>query len=288
MTPQTREYKNKAYIHYRCGHGKKSTQADWYEKKFGKKNHSGIRTAKGKKTIVCPQQFWSESEIDEEIKRQFQALVADRKALKEIKEQLEVDFNERMTASETQRKVLEVDLKKKDELRKALVKKMGMTEHTKLALDIQEVIDEIKTEIEGIKSKIESLEEEKEINVNEVTQVLALCSDLADQFEKLTPANQRKLVMTAFRRISLRKGKVKGEKFNSIDIAWTDPFQILHEKWFDKVWKEDKKKGGGGGSGISIMKMMMRESVKVGPEDCLLVKDLNPYRSPARLQGKWK
>jgi len=276
LTPQTRVYKHKgvekSYIHYRCGHGKKSTQPDWYEKEFGKSGHSGVRNLNGKVTINCPQKFWSEQEIDEAIKDQFKALVANKKILKEVKEQLEVDFAERMTATETQKKTLEAKLKEKDELRKALVKKMVLEDFVEVRLDIQELLTETKADIEKIKNEIENLEEEKEININEVTQVLTLCSDLAEQFDKLKPANQRRLVMTAFKRISPRKGEVKGEKFNSIDIAWMEPFQILHEKWFSKVWKQDKKKGGpsmmsGGKSGI--VKMDMRESDEVGREDCL-------------------
>ena len=54
-------------------------------------------------------------EIDEAIKRELQALTMDKKMLKKIKAELEVDFAERMTASETQRKVLEANLKEEEQ-----------------------------------------------------------------------------------------------------------------------------------------------------------------------------
>ena len=74
--------------------------------------------------------------------------------------------------------------------------------------------------------------------------------------------------MTAFKRITMRKGEVEGKKFNSIDVAFTEPFWMLHEKWFNKAWKEDKKNPGGSGGGGSI-KINMRESDEVGREDCM-------------------
>jgi hypothetical protein len=78
--------------------------------------------------------------------------------------------------------------------------------------------------------------------------------------------------MTAFKRISPRKGKTKEAEFNSIDIAWTEPFQVLHEKWFSKVWEEDQKKGkagSGNGKGGGIIKMEMSQSDAVRRLCCI-------------------
>ena len=56
----------------------------------------------------------------------------------------------------------------------------------------------------------------------------------------------------------MRKGRVGKDTFNSIDVAWTEPFWLLHERWFNKAWKEDKKNPGSGRGGGTI-KINMRE-----------------------------
>ncbi len=75
-------------------------------------------------------------------------------------------------------------------------------------------------------------------------------------------------VYAFFKRITVRKGRLDKDNFNSIDVVFTEPFWLLREKWFNKAWEKDKKNPSSGGSGGTI-KTKMRESDKVGPEDCL-------------------
>lgn len=252
LTPQdlSSNYKNKEpgeAVYYRCTYGRKNTDAEYYERKFGKKNHSGVTKRKGKIVVNCPQLYWTEKDIDEWIKAKLKGLSMDKEVLKEIKEQLEVDFEERMTATEAQKKVLEADFKQKKGIKSCLIRRLAMEEKTAYADDIKEEIDKVKKEIDDIKSKLDDLEEEEEVNTNEIVNVLSLCSDLHKQFDKLKPAEQRQLVMIAFRRLTALKGKVGDTvignldektgmiKDGYIDHYWTEPFWLLADKWLKEL-----------------------------------------------------
>ena len=274
---------------YRCSYGKKNSKVNWYEDTYGSEGHSGVtfrkKRMKGKKgkytfakeaeTIVnCPQLYVSESFINEAVKEQLKALTMDKETFKKIKEELAVNFEERMSGLELEKTRYQIDLKEKETELKGLIRKQASMEDTKTATYWKDVLDDLADEIETIKEKLEDLNDVELTNTNEIANVLTLCADLHEKFDSLNQPLQRQLVLTAFRRITVRKGFVGKDKFNSVDIAWTEPFWLLHEKWFNKVAKEDgaAPKGGGGKSGstkVSVNKNQSRAPDRVGRRGCI-------------------
>jgi len=278
-------------VRYHCTYGKKATRPNYYEETFGT-DHSGVSerrvrvkgggfSKKKVKVINCPQLNWSEKDIDKSIKNHFFELSMDKDVLEQIKQTLEVDFKERMTASDMQRSKLEVDLKRNTKLKSALIRRLAM-EGKSIADDIREEIDKVKSDIERIKTNLAELDKIEEVNTNEIVNTLELCNDLHEQYDKLQPSDQRRLVMLAFRRLSPRKGRVGDVvignrdketgviKDGYIDVAWSEPFQLLVDKWFRKVSKEGKgfPSGDDDGSSGSIEKVDSQSVNKINETLC--------------------
>jgi hypothetical protein len=261
MTPMdlSSNYKNvnpgdPGSVYYRCTYMKKSVDPDWYLKEFGT-DHSGFskrkqKISKGKYSdkrvniVNCPQLYWKEEEVDVYLRGYLRALVYDKDVVNRIREELRVDYEETMTAAEAQRKAFEVELKKKQALMKGLVRKLGLEEYADLAMEFHEEITDVKTEIEDLRAQIESLDDMSEEHLDEIMDALILCSDIGEKFDKLDAMGQRRLVMLAFKKITLRKGRVEdiNVKEGYVDVFWTDPFNELHDKWFLQVCKEIQEK----------------------------------------------
>ncbi|MGB3863608.1 MAG: recombinase zinc beta ribbon domain-containing protein, partial [Candidatus Aminicenantaceae bacterium] len=261
MTPMdlSSNYKNvkpgdPGSIYYRCTYAKKSVDPDWYLKEFGT-DHSGVSRRKQKigkgrysdkkvNIINCPQLYWKEEEIDDYLRAYLRHLVYDKDVVNRIREILGIEYQETMSAAEVQRKGFEAELKKKQMLKKGLVRKLALEEHSELALEFHEEIMEVKTEIETIKAQIDSLDEMSEGHLDEIMDALTLCSDISEKFDKLDAMGQRRLVMMAFKKITLRKGRIRDISVMDgyVDAFWTDPFDELHDKWFMQVYKEDLEK----------------------------------------------
>jgi hypothetical protein len=233
---------------------KKSVDPDWYLKEFGT-DHSGFskrkqKIGKGKYSdkkvniVNCPQLYWKEEEVDVYLRGYLRLLVYDKDVVNRIRQNLAVDYQETMTAAEAQRKAFEAELKKKQALKKGLVRKLALEEHSDLALEFHEEILDVKAEIETLREQIESLDDLSEEHLDEIMDALILCSDIEEKFDKLDALGQRRLVMLAFKKITLRKGRVEdiNVKEGYVDVFWTDPFNELHDKWFLQVCKEIQEK----------------------------------------------
>ncbi|MGB6341071.1 MAG: hypothetical protein WBF32_14975, partial [Candidatus Aminicenantaceae bacterium] len=240
--------------YYRCTYAKKSVDPDWYLKEFGT-DHSGVSKRKQKigkgqysdkkvNIVNCPQLYWKEEEVDDYLGGYLRNLVYDKDVVNRIREEIGVDFQETMTAAEVQRKGFEAELKKNHALKKGLVRKLALEEHADLALEFHEEIMDVKREIETIKAQVESLDEMSEGHLDEIMDALILCSDISEKFNTLDAMGQRRLVMLAYKKITLRKGRVGdiNVKEGYVDVFWTDPFNELHDKWFLQAYKEDLEK----------------------------------------------
>ena len=241
-------------IYYRCTYMKKHADSDWYLKKFGT-DHSGMskrkqKTGKGQYSdkrvniVNCPQLYWKEEEIDEHIKRYLKHLAFDKTVIQKIKAKIGVEFKERMSAVELQTKGIELELKQKEKLRNGLIDKSALAESTGVAIEWQNRLKEVKAEMEILKAQLKTIDELSENDVDEVIDALSLCADLWEQFDKLDPMGKRRVVMSAFQEIKLKKGwfgdKKKPLKEKLFYAKWTESFHELWQKWFKGYLKKER------------------------------------------------
>jgi len=239
-------------VYYRCTYMKKSADPDWYKNKFPG-NHSGVSTRKKKigkgqysdkrvNVVNCPQLYWKEEEIDEHIKHYLKHLAFDKAVIQNIKAKIGVEFEERMSAVALQKKGIESELKQKDALVKGLIRKLGMEEMADIAIEIQNEVKAVKTEQETLKAQLSTIDELSENDIDEVVDALSLCADLYKQYDKLDPMGKRRVVMSAFQKIVLKKGWF-GKKKNPLReklfyAKWTESFHELWAKWFKGYLKQ--------------------------------------------------
>ncbi len=238
MTPNdmSLNYKNKKpgeSIYYRCSYSKKNVDPNWYRNEFGE-NHSGVRTWKGKKHYNCPNTLWTEEEIEIEVKKYLKRLAYDKTVIQKIKETIGAEFKERMSAFSLQKKSVEAEVSKRSKLIESLIDKLAIVDLTDIADDIQDRIKVVKSEVEGLKAQLNTMDEFGEEDFDQVVEALSLTSDLYKQFDKLSDMDKRRVVISAFSEIQLRKGWVGSEKDkeSTFNAKWSTPF---HELWFKWV-----------------------------------------------------
>ena len=244
MTPSdmSSNYKNKKpgeEVYYRCSYSKKNVNPLWYKYKFGE-DHSGVRIWKGKKHYNCPQMLWKEEEIDFLIMEYLSTLTYDKRVYKNIKKKLGQAWEDRVTINEAQKKGLEAELAEKQRLKKGLIR--GKAMKAEFDEDFDEVLRDVKAEIEKIEQELRSLDELENIDTEQVTEMLDLCQNLHEQYSKLSDMDKRRLVMLAFKEIKLKRGRIKKQNFSKAHFEYTEPFQELYEGWLKKYVKSDESK----------------------------------------------
>lgn len=231
LTPNdlSSNYKNKKpgeEVYYRCTYSKKAKDAAWYKDRFGTEN--------------CPQRYWKEDEIEDAIKGDLAMLHYDEKEFQALRDALNSQYQTRIQLSQAQKKSLEIDLKEKEKLKDALLDKMVLAErkedefYVKFELDMKKRLETIRKEIESIKEEIKALEEMEKLKTDEFVDTLILCSNLKEQYEKLSDLNKRNLVFLAFKSITAKRGETKFTRKNdrpvvaeSIEFEWNEPFNML-------------------------------------------------------------
>jgi len=243
MTPQDmkRAFPGKMSLsgkYYRCNYSPKYKDSHFYEKRFGR-NHSGVVNWKGEVRVNCPQRLWTEEEIDAYIKEYLSAMTIDRHLVKQIKSELATSWEERQTVAELQKRALEAEKREAERLKKGLVRALALSEFKE---DIQSELRAVKEEIERIEAEIRHLDETSEWDTSELIDMLEICEGLHKRFDSLSPMNQRRLVMAAFKEIRVMKGEVNGVKVpGSMDIILTEPFEALFERWLEQHVKTPVK-----------------------------------------------
>ena len=223
-------------VYYRCTYSKKADDADYYKDKFGEngQRHSGVRIWKDKEVHNCPQQFWSEEQVDQEIKKYLKRLAFDKSVIQKIKKQIGVEFKTKMSATTLQKKSVEAEVVKKAKLIEGLIDKLAMSELVDISVDIQDRIKVIKSEVEELKVQLSIMDDCKDGDLDQVINALSLTSDLYKKFDKLSPMDKRRVVTSAFSELQLRKGWIGNEKEaeETFNAKWSEPF---HELWFQWV-----------------------------------------------------
>lgn len=210
-------------VYYRCNLTKKTSDPDYYKKKFGTKN--------------CPLRYWREDEIEDEIQSHLGILRKDKKYLQGLKNYLNRKLDDKIKLSEGQKIHLENELKEKEAYRKALVKKMVCEDYPDLAefrLDMKEELTEVKGEIEGIEGKIKALKDTERLDTDKFVDTLILSSNLKEQFEGFSDVAKRNVTLMAFKSIVV-KGKRYKKRDGTIghtsgmEFEWSEPFwQMLN------------------------------------------------------------
>jgi len=230
-------------VFYRCSYAKRNVDPDWYMKKFGTKN--------------CPMESWDEKEIEADIKETFSMMSYDKERMEEIRVMLNQEYKKTITFTQGQRKVLEAKINEKEELKGKLVDSMAMDEMVDVKMELKERIKQIRNELESLNKDLRELGDEEELNTDEFLNTITLCSDLSQQYDKLTPVRQRELCMIAFESIEAMKGwkVIKGKKVRveGLDIMWREPFSTMLESGLLKA-KDDTPKMGGSGKGQALHK----------------------------------
>lgn len=236
-------------VYYRCSYAKKSGDPDWYEKKFGT-DHSGvIRNKAGKiRHNNCPQKFWTETEIEEQIKDALKIPHYDEEAFQELKTMLSKELETQIQLSEVQKRNLKRKLGEKERLKKRLIDKMVLADFADVALEMRERLEEVKRDVDKIKEEISVLEEMEDAQTDELVDTLSLCSNLSAQYENLSDMKKRELVMLAFGGIRAMKGWVRYDNEPlrrhgiGLDFWWNEPFKSLFEIGFEKVVRKSNEK----------------------------------------------
>lgn len=229
-TDMSSNYKNKKpgeEVYYRCTYSKKYVDPDWYQKRFGTKN--------------CPQEFWKEEEIEQEIKNHLGLLHYDAKVFQRLRDGLNRQFKEQIELSQLQKHKLELDLSQKEKLKEALIDKMALEDYVDFKLDMRERLNKVKTEIDKIKADIEQFDSMEKLQTDQFVDKLILCSNLKEQYQKLTPMKQREVVLLAFESVTAGRGETNGVKKDGLNFEWNEPFQTLLATGIDKLLPEMDK-----------------------------------------------
>ncbi len=232
-------------VFYRCSYSKKNKDPDWY-KRFGDK-HSGISVKKNGAVVHnCPQRWWREEEIEEEIKFALGMLHYKRSAFEELRNGLDKLFANHSKVNGERIKDLKADLEKRELIKSALIRNLAMEGDLDIKMDMQIEYKKVKREIGILEDRIQGWKNVEEINTDEFVDTLILCSDLVKNYDKLSDDKKRELVIMAFSSIVAMKGKakIKGRMVGfpgTLSCCWNEPFDELAEEGADKLAQKLRK-----------------------------------------------
>jgi DNA invertase Pin-like site-specific DNA recombinase len=235
-------------VFYHCTSYRKANDPDFYKKKFGD-NHSGVTVYRGEKVIRCPQRWWKQEEIEQEILSAFEKIKFNDELYTLFKEKIAQDFESRIEAAENQLKGLRAEQTKLNDLYSALVRKIALEKDEALEAAFKMQFKEVQTRLKEIGQEIETWEEAKEADYEDVIQTLGVCRNLKESYMSLDVQGQRELLRALFSEIIAFRGtipvrKIPGRKAEAdyINFVWREEFQ---EFWEIGLWewtrKEDKE-----------------------------------------------
>ena len=254
LTPEemSRTYKDKNSpqakdsIYYHCTCEKIHADPDFYQKKFGT-DHSGVYVSKkgknkGQKVIGCPQKWWKESEIEEHILHEFDAMHYDDSVYEALKRVVKEDYDERMGMADKEIRGLKIKLGKNEELIKAFTHKFAIITDKQLEEDMMKEYNKLKKEQEELRDLINVYEEDKGIDTDKTIDTMRLACDLRQHYLSLDVEKQRELLSICFSEIVACKGrwrvnggKGREMKTESLYPILNEPFATLQEIKIDEL-----------------------------------------------------
>lgn len=242
-------------IYYHCSNGKALVNADYYEKKFGT-DHSGVYISKrgkrkGQKIVGCPQRWWKESEIEELILHEFDAMHYDDSVYEGLKRIVRKDYEERMQFADKEIRGLKVKIGKNEEAIRAFTHKFAIITDKQLEEDMMKEYNRLKKDQEELKDEVKILEEIKGIDTDRAIDTMRLACNLREHYKNLDLEKQRELLSICFSKIIACKGrwkvnggKGKEVKSESLQAILNEPFTTLQAIKIDEfvAQEEDERK----------------------------------------------
>ncbi len=238
-------------IYYHCSNGKSLIDPDYYEKKFGR-NHSGVyvskkKKLKGQKVVGCPQRWWKESEIEELILHEFDAMHYDDSVYETLKKIVKNDYDERMGFTDKEIRVLKIKIGKNEETIKAFTHKFAIITDKRLEEDMMKEYNGLKKVQEALKEQKEILEEGKEVDTDQAIDTMRLACDLREHYKNLDLEKKQELLSICFSKIITCKGKWKvnggkGKEVNSesVQAILNEPFMTLQAIKIDEFVAQER------------------------------------------------
>jgi len=259
LTPEemSRCYKDKdssqakSAIYYHCTNARLYKDKDWYRKKFGT-DHSGVyKNKKGETVIGCPQKWWKQEEVEEQIIDAFRQINLSEKFYDAFKKMMERDYQEKVETLEGQIKAARTEQMKNQEIISSLVRKIARETDPEVEDSLREELKSIRKRQDEIKEEIRDFEEAMDTETDEVVRTLKFCGSLEEQYLKLDNEGKRELISVVFSKITATKGrwrlnKGQGKWFSTeiLNFTWREPFNTILEldpEAFIAYAEEDKK-----------------------------------------------
>jgi len=268
MTPEemSRSYKNKnsrqaSEVYYHCTNGKATTDPNWYLEEYGT-DHSGVYVAKkgkkkGQTVYACPQRWWRESEIEEEILFRFDNINYGEDVFEWFRSFLEDNYETDIAVARANIKAKRTQYTKNEDLIKAIIRSMATEEDSELKEDYRKEYEAIKSNQNELKKEITIIEESLETDTDVIVKRLTYCSNLREQYENFDIEGKQKLLKESFSDIMVMRGecrydakkhmlgkKGKLEKIDYIDLEFDDPFNTLEQINIDELldhWHEENE-----------------------------------------------
>ena len=246
--------KAKDSIYYHCSNGKTISDPDFYKKKFGT-YHSGVYISKrgnkkGQKVISCPQKWWKESEIEELILHEFDAMHYDDSVYEALKRIVGKDYDDRMEFADKEIQILRIKIGKNEEMIKAFTHKFATNTNKELEEDMMKEYNGLKKAQEKLRGEKEIFEGAKEIDTDRAIDTMRLACDLREHYKNLDLEKQQELLSLCFSKIVACKGRWKvnggkGREVNSesVQAILNEPFATLQAIKIDElVAQEDDER----------------------------------------------
>jgi DNA invertase Pin-like site-specific DNA recombinase len=243
--------KAKDSIYYHCSNGKTISDPDFYKKKFGT-DHSGVYISKrgdkkGQKIISCPQRWWKESEIEELILHEFDAMHYDDSVYESLKRIVGKDYDERMEFADKEIRILRIKIGKNEEMIKAFTHKFAIITDKQLEEDMMKEYNDLKKDQEKLRREKEIFEEAKEIDTDRAIDTMRLACDLREHYKNLDLEKKQELLSLCFSKIIACKGRWKvnggkGKEVNSesVQAILNEPFATLQAIKIDELVAQEE------------------------------------------------
>ena len=242
-------------IYYHCSNGKTLLDPDFYRNKFGT-DHSGVYVSKkgkrkGQKIVGCPQRWWKESEIEELILHEFDAMHYDDSVYEALKRIVRKDYDERMQFADKEIRGLKIKIGKNEEMIKAFTHKFAIITDKQLEEDMMKEYDSLKKDQEKLKDEKETFEEAKEIDTDRAIDTMRLACNLRKHYENLDLEKKQELLSVCFSKIVACKGRWKvnggkGKEVNSesVQAILNEPFMTLQAIKIDEFVAQEREERG--------------------------------------------
>lgn len=247
--------KAKDSIYYHCSNGKTLLDPNFYKKKFGM-DHSGVYVSKrgnkkGQKVVGCPQRWWKESEIEELILHEFDAMHYDDSVYETLKRIVKEDYDEHMKFADKEIRGLKIKIGKNEALVKAFTHKFAIITDKQLEEDMMKEYNKLKKVQEELKEEMKIHEDTKEVDTDKAIDTMRLACNLRKHYENLDLEKQQELLSVCFDKIIACKGRWKvnggkGREVNSesVQAILNEPFETLQAIKIDEfvAQEEDERK----------------------------------------------